>query len=156
MIRHTSTPWAPWVVVPADHKWFTRLVVVRAIIDALEELDLKFPALDKAALRDLSVAGRPSRPSRAMSVAEHHALSPAHVACFVLSMSDTRTLAQDTSAQAIVDLLEAAGHTVVGPRAAEGRTARGHGAGPRGDRAARGPRDHHDRRHGHREARLDL
>jgi molybdenum cofactor biosynthesis protein B len=49
-----------------------------------------------------------------MSVAEHHALSPAHVPCFVLSMSDTRTLAQDTSAQAIVDLLEAAGHTVVG------------------------------------------
>ncbi len=49
-----------------------------------------------------------------MSVAEHHALSPAHVACFVLSMSDTRTAAQDTSAQAIVDLLEAAGHAVVG------------------------------------------
>ena len=49
-----------------------------------------------------------------MSVAEHHALSPAHVQCFVLSMSDTRTAAQDTSAQAIVDLLEAAGHTVVG------------------------------------------
>ena len=49
-----------------------------------------------------------------MSVAEHHALSPTHVACFVLSMSDTRTATQDTSAQAIVDLLEAAGHTVVG------------------------------------------
>ena len=49
-----------------------------------------------------------------MSVAEHHALSPAHVPCFVLSMSDTRAAAQDTSAQAIVDLLEAAGHTVVG------------------------------------------
>src|SRR6188768_3309830 len=49
-----------------------------------------------------------------MSVAEHHALSPTHVACFVLSMSDTRTAAQDTSAQAIVDLLEAAGHGVVG------------------------------------------
>jgi molybdenum cofactor biosynthesis protein B len=49
-----------------------------------------------------------------MSVAEHHALSPTHVPCFVLSMSDTRTAAQDTSAQAIVDLLEAAGHAVVG------------------------------------------
>ena len=49
-----------------------------------------------------------------MSVAEHHALSPTHVPCFVLSMSDTRTVAQDTSAQAIVDLLEAAGHAVVG------------------------------------------
>jgi molybdenum cofactor biosynthesis protein B len=49
-----------------------------------------------------------------MSVAEHYALSPTHVPCFVLSMSDTRTAAQDTSAQAIVDLLEAAGHEVVG------------------------------------------
>ena len=49
-----------------------------------------------------------------MSVAEHHALSPTHVSCFVLSMSDTRTAAQDTSAQAIVDLLEVAGHSVVG------------------------------------------
>ena len=49
-----------------------------------------------------------------MSVAEHRALSPAHVPCFVLSMSDTRTLAEDTSAQAIVDLLEGAGHTIVG------------------------------------------
>ena len=49
-----------------------------------------------------------------MSVTEHHALSPTHVSCFVLSMSDTRTESQDTSAQAIVDLLESAGHTVVG------------------------------------------
>jgi molybdenum cofactor biosynthesis protein B len=51
-----------------------------------------------------------------MSVAEHHALSPAHAACFVLSMSDSRPLEQDTSGQAIVDLLEAAGHTVTGRR----------------------------------------
>ena len=35
MIRHTSSPHAPWYVVPADHKWFTRLVVVSAILDAL-------------------------------------------------------------------------------------------------------------------------
>jgi PPK2 family polyphosphate:nucleotide phosphotransferase len=56
VVRHTSSPWAPWIVVPADHKWFARLVVVRAIIDALEELDLRYPVLDKAALRDLAVA----------------------------------------------------------------------------------------------------
>ena len=56
VIRHTSSSWAPWVVVPADHKWFARLVVARTVIDALEELDLKFPALDKAALRDLAIA----------------------------------------------------------------------------------------------------
>ena len=55
-IRHTAKPWAPWVVVPADKKWFARLVVVRAIVDALEELDLKYPALDKAAVRDLAAS----------------------------------------------------------------------------------------------------
>jgi molybdenum cofactor biosynthesis protein B len=49
-----------------------------------------------------------------MSVTEHHALSPTSVPCFVLSMSDTRAAPQDTSAQAIVDLLEAGGHVVVG------------------------------------------
>src|SRR5262245_19134047 len=49
-----------------------------------------------------------------MSVAEHHALSPTQVPCFVLSMSDMRTMAQDTSAQAIVAMLGAAGHMIVG------------------------------------------
>jgi PPK2 family polyphosphate:nucleotide phosphotransferase len=42
-IRATSTPHAPWYVVPADHKWFTRLVVAAAVVDALEEMDLAFP-----------------------------------------------------------------------------------------------------------------
>jgi molybdenum cofactor biosynthesis protein B len=51
-----------------------------------------------------------------MSVAEHHALSPTRVACFVVTMSDTRTIDQDTSGRAIVELLEAAGHTVTGRR----------------------------------------
>ncbi len=45
-IRHTATPHAPWYVVPADHKWFTRLVVGAAVIDALEELDLAYPTVD--------------------------------------------------------------------------------------------------------------
>jgi PPK2 family polyphosphate:nucleotide phosphotransferase len=43
MIRHTATPHAPWYVVPADRKWFTRVVVVDAIVAALERLDLEFP-----------------------------------------------------------------------------------------------------------------
>jgi PPK2 family polyphosphate:nucleotide phosphotransferase len=46
MIRRTSTAHAPWYVVPADHKWFTRLVVASAIVDALEELDLRFPSIN--------------------------------------------------------------------------------------------------------------
>ena len=49
-----------------------------------------------------------------MSVAEHRAHSPASVACYVLTVSDSRTLATESSGRAIVELLEAAGHTVVG------------------------------------------
>src|SRR5262245_27306235 len=48
-----------------------------------------------------------------MSVADHKATSPASVACFVLTVSDSRTLATETSGRAIADLLTAAGHTVV-------------------------------------------
>jgi PPK2 family polyphosphate:nucleotide phosphotransferase len=43
MIRNTSTKSAPWYVVPADHKWFSHLVVAEAIVDALERLNLSFP-----------------------------------------------------------------------------------------------------------------
>jgi PPK2 family polyphosphate:nucleotide phosphotransferase len=52
-IRHTAAEEAPWFVVPADNKWFTRLVVAAAIIERLERLKLKFPEVDdgtKAAL----------------------------------------------------------------------------------------------------------
>ena len=47
-IRHTSTPEAPWYVVPADNKWFTHLVVGAAIVDALLSLDLKLPEISDA------------------------------------------------------------------------------------------------------------
>jgi PPK2 family polyphosphate:nucleotide phosphotransferase len=56
MIRHTATEHAPWYVVPADKKWFTRLVVSAAIVDALEDLALRYPKLDAAQRRDLEVA----------------------------------------------------------------------------------------------------
>ena len=48
IIRHTSSAAAPWHVVPADHKWFARVVIGSAIVTALEKLDLKFPQVDKA------------------------------------------------------------------------------------------------------------
>ncbi|HEY7087980.1 MAG TPA: polyphosphate kinase 2 family protein [Tepidisphaeraceae bacterium] len=48
MIRRTATEHAPWFVVPADHKWFTRLVVAAAVIDALEGLDLAYPKVPKS------------------------------------------------------------------------------------------------------------
>jgi polyphosphate kinase 2 (PPK2 family) len=52
IVRHTSTPLAPWYVVPADHKWFARVVIGSAINAALEKLDLRFPRADKASLAE--------------------------------------------------------------------------------------------------------
>jgi len=53
MIEHTSTDEAPWFVVPADNKWFTRLVVAAALVEALEGLKLEFPKVEGQALKDL-------------------------------------------------------------------------------------------------------
>ncbi len=53
MILNTSTPEAPWYVVPADNKWFARLVMSTVIIDVLDGLDLEFPEFDRAALRGM-------------------------------------------------------------------------------------------------------
>ncbi len=54
MIAATSTEWAPWYVVPADNKWFTRVVVADVIIQTLEDLDLAYPRLDKEKHRELA------------------------------------------------------------------------------------------------------
>jgi PPK2 family polyphosphate:nucleotide phosphotransferase len=56
MIRHTSRPEAPWYVVPADNKWFSRIVVAAAMVEALESLDLKFPSIKGPALEELKKA----------------------------------------------------------------------------------------------------
>ena len=52
LVRHTSTPLAPWFVVPADHKWFARVVIGSAIVSTLETLNLRFPRTDKASLQE--------------------------------------------------------------------------------------------------------
>jgi PPK2 family polyphosphate:nucleotide phosphotransferase len=52
IVRHTSTALAPWHVVPADHKWFARVVIGSTIVSALEALDLHFPRADKASLQE--------------------------------------------------------------------------------------------------------
>jgi PPK2 family polyphosphate:nucleotide phosphotransferase len=57
-IRATATKHAPWFVVPADHKWFTRLVVAAAVVDALESLDLRFPKVDARQRAELRAARR--------------------------------------------------------------------------------------------------
>jgi len=56
MIRNSATERAPWYVVPADNKWFTRVVVAAAIIDALASLDLAYPEVDAPKLKELAAA----------------------------------------------------------------------------------------------------
>ena len=56
MIAHSSTEAAPWYVVPADHKWFARIVVVDAIVDTLERMHLAYPTVDEQKREELATA----------------------------------------------------------------------------------------------------
>ena len=56
MIQQTATKEAPWYVVPADNKWFTRVVVGAAVIEALADLDLAYPKVDEGKLKELAAA----------------------------------------------------------------------------------------------------
>jgi len=58
MIRNTATKESPWYVVPADNKWFTRVVVAAAVIDTLAALNVKYPRVDPAKLREIAAAKR--------------------------------------------------------------------------------------------------
>jgi len=55
-IRHTATPACPWYVVPADDKWFTRIVVASVVIETLDSLDLHYPQVGKEKLAELAAA----------------------------------------------------------------------------------------------------
>ena len=55
-IRATAAPHAPWFIVPADNKWFTRLVVAGAIVEAMDNLDLRYPTVDAAKKKQLAAA----------------------------------------------------------------------------------------------------
>jgi PPK2 family polyphosphate:nucleotide phosphotransferase len=56
VLAHTSTPYAPWHVVPADHKWFARVAVSAIVVDALAAINPQFPKLDRTAIADLKKA----------------------------------------------------------------------------------------------------
>jgi PPK2 family polyphosphate:nucleotide phosphotransferase len=56
MIRNTASEHAPWVVVPADNKWFSRLLVVATVVDALSEMNLEYPKLSEEKLAELRAA----------------------------------------------------------------------------------------------------
>jgi polyphosphate kinase 2 (PPK2 family) len=57
-IRETATDDAPWYVVPADNKWYTRMVVAAAVIDAMAALNLEYPKVDKEKQKELAAAKR--------------------------------------------------------------------------------------------------
>jgi PPK2 family polyphosphate:nucleotide phosphotransferase len=56
MIQETATKEAPWYVVPADSKWFTRVVVAGAVIETLDSLDLAYPKVDEGKVKELAAA----------------------------------------------------------------------------------------------------
>ncbi len=56
VVRHTAAKHAPWYVVPADHKWFARVVISSAIVSAMEKLNLRYPELEKGELGELKKA----------------------------------------------------------------------------------------------------
>lgn len=56
MLTHTSTEWAPWHVVPADHKWFTRLATAAVLVSALADIDPQYPVLSPTALNEMTEA----------------------------------------------------------------------------------------------------
>ena len=58
MIQGTATKHAPWYVVPADNKWFARVIVAAAVIEALADLDLAYPKVDEEKLKELSTTKR--------------------------------------------------------------------------------------------------
>jgi hypothetical protein len=55
-IRHTASAHAPWYVIPADHKWFTRLVVASVIVETLDSLKLKFPEVAPEVRKEFAAA----------------------------------------------------------------------------------------------------
>jgi PPK2 family polyphosphate:nucleotide phosphotransferase len=56
MLNRTSTSWAPWHVIPADHKWFTRLAVAAVVIRKLQQLDPRYPEVSEEHRQDLAQA----------------------------------------------------------------------------------------------------
>ena len=56
MIRNTASEDAPWYVVPADNKWFTRIVVSSVIVETLESLELAYPTVDETKRREVDTA----------------------------------------------------------------------------------------------------
>ena len=58
VFNHTSTKWAPWYVIPADHKWFTHIAIADVIVSKMKSMNLSYPTVSKARLKELAQAKR--------------------------------------------------------------------------------------------------
>jgi len=56
VFNHTSTKWAPWYVIPADHKWFTHVAIADIIVAKLKSMNLSYPMVSKARMKELAQA----------------------------------------------------------------------------------------------------
>lgn len=56
MIQQTATKHSPWYVIPADNKWYTRVIVAASIIDTLAGMDLHYPKVDEAKMKEIAAA----------------------------------------------------------------------------------------------------
>jgi PPK2 family polyphosphate:nucleotide phosphotransferase len=73
MIVHTSSPDAPWYVIPADNKWFTHAAVAAAVVETLEDLNLSYPKVDTAKRRELDAARAILGSKKAAKTTKSHA-----------------------------------------------------------------------------------
>ena len=78
MLSHTSTEWAPWYVVPADHKWFTRLATAAILVTALDAINPRYPDPDPAVRDEMAQVRGSSRPRRDPMASRAHG-DPSHV-----------------------------------------------------------------------------
>ena len=101
-IRATASKQAPWYVVPADNKWFTRLVVAAAIVEAVEELDLAYPKVDAEKKKELAARARssPTRPQETSADRQGLAQLPSGRRC--RKREQLRAICERTAASAFL------------------------------------------------------
>ena len=90
MIRKTATKHSPWYVVPANNKWFTRVVVAAAVVDTLASLDLAYPQVDKARLEEIASAKRALLESLPAQKMDRHETTMADGKLFISDALESR------------------------------------------------------------------
>jgi hypothetical protein len=78
MIQNTATECAPWYVVPADHKWVTRLIVARTMVETLQGLKLEYPKVGQKERKELEAARRALERENGQRKRQHEKTNKAH------------------------------------------------------------------------------